>query len=59
MSDKMKYVVRCPVCKKSMVYADKLTNSCTSHICWKCKKAFIVNWKTLTAVPAKKIKIES
>lgn len=41
MSDKMKYVVRCPVCNKSMVYADKLTNSCTSHICWKCKNAFM------------------
>ena len=58
MKGKMKYKIKCPMCKRTEVHSDKKNDSHQSYICWKCKGAFIVDWLTQTATPALKERIE-
>ncbi len=58
MKGTMKYKVKCPGCKKTEVHSDKKNDSHQRYICWKCKRAFIVDWITLTATLTEKERIE-
>ncbi len=58
MIREMKYKVRCPYCGRDEVLSDNKADIRTSIICRKCKKAFTIDWNTLTATPTKKIKRE-
>lgn len=51
-----KYKVACPMCDGGMVFSNGTANLQTSHICTKCNRAFIIDWKLLKAYPADKIK---
>lgn len=55
MNKNIRYEVVGPNCKKGKVFSDSKAEISTCHICCKCQKAFIINWKTLVAVPSPKI----
>ena len=52
----MKYIVKCPWCEKSEVRSDAKANIHNTYICFKCRNAFEVDWKTLVAIRIKKSK---
>lgn len=56
MRGRMDYKVSCPCCGRSDVYADSTADIRTSYVCRKCKKAFTIDWETLTATPSEKIR---
>ena len=52
----MNHLVLCPNCYRYGIYADKSADITTTQICFKCKRAFKINWKTMQASPSEKIK---
>lgn len=52
----MLYSVKCPWCNKSEVRSDAKGDIHSSYICYKCKNAFEIDWKSLVATRIKKTK---